>query len=166
MGGIAGRNASMQARQFGQPELPERKIADERLRLESFVSKGSRPLRDLRRSIKEIMWHRVGITREGRGLEKALEEIEASHSRVSELQVNDFRDLMRLLEVQNMLISAEMVCRAALLRTESRGAHYRSDYPEENNDQWLKNIIISKKESGMEMRVAPISADMKKGWYG
>ena len=73
---------------------------------------------------------------------------------------------MKLLEVQNMLISAEMVCRAALLRTESRGAHYRSDYPEENDDQWLKNIIISKNDSGMEMRFASISMDMEKGWCG
>lgn len=166
MGGIAGRNASIKAKGCDRPELPERESAAEKLRLESFLSKGFRPLRDLRRSIRELMWYRVGLMREGRELEKCLEEIEVFHSRVSELQVNNFRDLMRLLEVQNMLISSEMVCRAAVLRTESRGAHYRSDYPEENNGQWLKNIIISKGDPGMEMRVAPISTDMKKGWCG
>jgi succinate dehydrogenase/fumarate reductase flavoprotein subunit len=43
-----------------------------------------------------------------------------------------------------MLRVSKMVCKAALLRTESRGAHYRSDCPQEKNPEWKKNIVIRK----------------------
>jgi succinate dehydrogenase/fumarate reductase flavoprotein subunit len=67
--------------------------------------------------------------------------------------------LIRYLELQNMLLVSEMVCRAALLRTESRGSHYRSDYPEEDNNDWLKNIVLHKGESGMRLEAVPVSLD-------
>jgi succinate dehydrogenase/fumarate reductase flavoprotein subunit len=160
MGRIAGRKATLKGREMGRPELPEREITAEKARLENLMSGGNRPLPELRRSIKEIMWYNAGITRNGRDLEKALGQIEACHSRLPELQVNDFRNLMTLIELQNMLTSAEMVCRAALFRTESRGAHYRSDYPEENNDTWLKNIVISRDGSRMSLQEVPVSQDI------
>jgi len=55
-----------------------------------------------------------------------------------------------------MLLLSEMVCRASLLRTESRGSHYRSDYPEEDNANWLKNIVIHKENTEMRLGCAPV----------
>jgi succinate dehydrogenase/fumarate reductase flavoprotein subunit len=52
-----------------------------------------------------------------------------------------------------MLLVSEMVCRAALMRQESRGSHFRKDYPHENNDEWLQNINIIR--HGEEMRLTP-----------
>jgi len=46
------------------------------------------------------------------------------------------------------------------MRTESRGSHYRTDYPAEDNAQWLKNIVISKEDSGMRLQGVPVSLDM------
>ncbi|NIR13858.1 MAG: fumarate reductase/succinate dehydrogenase flavoprotein subunit, partial [Desulfobacterales bacterium] len=66
-------------------------------------------------------------------LEEVLQRIEALRSPDSQSQVTNWAQLIRGLEFQNMLLVSEMVCRAALLRTESRGSHYRSDYPEEDN---------------------------------
>jgi succinate dehydrogenase/fumarate reductase flavoprotein subunit len=59
-----------------------------------------------------------------------------------------------------MLLISEMVCRAALLRTESRGSHYRSDYPAEDNDHWLKNIVLRKGDRGMSLESVPVSLDV------
>jgi len=105
------------------------------------------------------MWYKAGIIRKGRDLEEALGRIQELKSLVPRLQVEDFRGLMNSLELQNMLIVAEIACRAALLRTESRGAHYRSDYPEEDSANWLKNIVIRKQDSGMRLEAVPVSMD-------
>jgi succinate dehydrogenase/fumarate reductase flavoprotein subunit len=160
MGGIAGRKAALKAREVGRPQSPEKEIDAEKARLESLLSKGDRQPKELRRSIKEVMWHRAGIIRKARDLEEALGQIEELKSSVPKLQIKDVRGLVKSLELQNMLILTEMVCRAALLRTESRGAHYRSDYPEEDSANWLKNIVIRKQDSGMRLETVPVSMDM------
>ena len=66
------------------------------------------------------------------------------------------RDLIRYLEFKNMLLLSEMVCQAGLLRTESRGSHHRSDYPEEDNANWLKNIVVHKQDTGMGWEKVPV----------
>ena len=73
-------------------------------------------------------------------------------------RLKNFREVIRALELQNMLFAAEMVCRSALQRTESRGSHYRSDYPTENEKDWLKNIVISRQET--ELTLQPVSVSM------
>jgi len=156
IGGIAGRNSALKAREMGRPQPPKKEIAAERARLESLLSKGGQHPGELRRSIKEVMWHRAGIIRRKEDLEEALGQIEGLKSLVPGLQTKDIRGLMKSVELQNMLIMAEMICRAALLRTESRGAHYRSDYPEEDSANWLKNIVIRKQQSGMSLEPVPV----------
>jgi succinate dehydrogenase / fumarate reductase flavoprotein subunit len=74
--------------------------------------------------------------------------------------LKSFRELIRALELKNMLFSGEMVCRAALLRCESRGAHYRSDYPSENDQDWLKNIVIRRQASAITLQPVPVSLDL------
>ena len=56
-----------------------------------------------------------------------------------------------------MITVSRMVCRATLERTESRGAHFRADYPDED-DGWLRNLVISQSTGGME--VVSVPADM------
>ena len=46
------------------------------------------------------------------------------------------------------------------MRTESRGAHYRSDYPDQDNENWLKNIVIRKQDSVMKLGTVPVSMDI------
>ena len=60
-------------------------------------------------------------------------------------------DLVRALELQNLLVVGEMVARAALLRTESRGGHYREDYPDRDDAHWLRAIEV--RREGTEMRL-------------
>ena len=56
--------------------------------------------------------------------------------------------LAQCLETEDMALLAEIILRAGLTRRESRGAHYRSDFPERNDEQWLKNIIVKKDADG------------------
>jgi fumarate reductase (CoM/CoB) subunit A len=159
MGGIAGRRAALKARKISQPNLPEKEVVAEKARLESLMSSGDGDTRGPRRELRELMWYKAGIIRKKRDLEDALERIEGLNENLARIHTRDGRGLIKYLELRNMLLLSEMVCRAALLRAEGRGAHYRSDYPEEDDDHWLKNILIYKQESGMKLEAVPVSMD-------
>ncbi len=58
------------------------------------------------------------------------------------------RDRMEAIEVPFMIKTALLVARSALLCEESRGGHYRSDFPLQDDNRWLKNVVISKNRSG------------------
>jgi succinate dehydrogenase/fumarate reductase flavoprotein subunit len=160
MGTIAGKMAARKAKALERPQLPEKKLTAERNRLESLGPGENPNLRQLRNSLKEIMWYQAGITRHATGLTQALGKIEEIRSRLPALQLKNFREVIRALELHNMLFAAEMVCRAALARTESRGAHYRSDYSTENEKDWLKNIVISRQETEIILQPVPVSLDI------
>ena len=60
------------------------------------------------------------------------------------------------LELGGMLQLAELFAKGALMRTESRGAHYRSDYPDTDDEHWLRNILV-KLENGRDVfRTEPV----------
>ncbi len=75
---------------------------------------------------------------------------------IPEMKASDFHELMRCHEVEATLITTEMVLKSALLRTESRAAHFREDYPETDNSNWLKWIIVEKGESEMRFNTVDI----------
>lgn len=98
-------------------------------------------------TIRETLWENVGIERNSDGLEQALNdlkeigiEINLSPSSPTSLQTTD----AALCEAINMLQVAWIITQAALARTESRGGHYRSDFPEQNDKEWLQRTIIIK----------------------
>jgi fumarate reductase (CoM/CoB) subunit A len=159
IGGIAGRMAAIKAGEIRQPDFPTTQVAEEKTRLESLLTSGNRDARGLRKDLKQLMWDRAGIIREKSGLQEAVRRIEKLTSCLPGVQIRDGRGLIKYLELCNMLLLSEMVCRAALLRTESRGAHYRSDYPKEDNGKWLNNIIIHKQNSKMNLKAVPVSMD-------
>jgi fumarate reductase (CoM/CoB) subunit A len=159
IGGIAGRMAAIKAGEIGRPDFPTTQVAEEKTRLESLLPSGNRDARGLRKDLKQLMWDKAGIIREKSGLQEALRRIKELTADLPRVQIRDGRGLIKYLELCNMLLLSEMVCRAALLRTESRGAHYRSDYPKEDNGKWLNNIIIHRQNSKMNLKAVPVSLD-------
>lgn len=157
MGGIAGRQAAVKAGELGLPEMPEEEVADEKARLEALFNDEGKDPKALCRSLKGVMWYKAGILRSQNGLEEALKQIQELKVSSANVSITKTGDLIRYLELQNMLLLSEMVCRAALLRTESRGSHFRSDYPEEDNTNWLKNIVVQKQETGIRLEIVPVA---------
>ena len=81
-------------------------------------------------------------------MQTALEDfLQIRKEKISQLRVEKNRDFRDALEIMNGLLVGELIVMSALLRTESRGTHYRSDYPQENNREWLKHIVIKKSTS-------------------
>lgn len=159
LGGVAGRNAAQSAGGLDGIDLPPEEPADEQLRLSSLFSDSSGDQRSLRRSLRKTMWLNAGVIRSQETLFEALAHIEALGDKEQEVRAKNPRELVKLLELRNMLLLAGIVCRTALLRTESRGAHYRTDYPEENNTRWIKNIVAEKRDGKIHLEIKPVSLD-------
>jgi succinate dehydrogenase/fumarate reductase flavoprotein subunit len=159
MGSLVGEKAADLALNTGS-HFPIKEAADDEMkRLErEFSGEGESP-RQLLQELKAQMWNNVGVSREKNELEEALEYIQGSQPRAA---VGNPADLIRLLELRNMRIVAEMVCKAALKRKESRGAHFRVDHPDEDNSRWLKNIVFRKGEAGMEVETTTVCQDLVK----
>jgi succinate dehydrogenase/fumarate reductase flavoprotein subunit len=89
-------------------------------------------------------------------LEEAISKIEEVRQRLSELYAKDGHGLGKCHESKSMALCAEMTLRAALMRTESRGSHFREDYPARDDQNWLKWIIIKQKEGKMVLSTEPV----------
>jgi succinate dehydrogenase/fumarate reductase flavoprotein subunit len=115
----------------------------------------------LRRELEYVMWEKVGILRTEQGLQEALVELENLRERAQQAKANG-DPLFNLewgeaINLANLSVVAEMVTRSALVRKESRGAHYRSDFPA-SDPLWLKRIQITPDgKGGMKLSTFPIA---------
>lgn len=133
MGKAAGRNAAQMALSSPRGKNDPSAAFVEKKRLESLIGgQDNIRLKDLIKAFKETMWYNVGIIRNQTGLEHALKKIDEIKSGSAQLRVSDMENLITLLEFDNMLLLAEAVAKSSLERTETRGAHYREDYPDED----------------------------------
>lgn len=99
-----------------------------------------------KKKIQKMAYRDVGVIKTGSRLENAIAEIEKMKADIPNVytayksKVYN-RPWIDALEIRNMLGTLEMIARCALFRTESRGNHYRVDYPEMDNKNWLKNVV-------------------------
>ena len=157
MGAIAGKKAAEKAKRVAAIPYATLQADAEIQRLTALGStSGTTIASELREHLKETMWYRAGIIREKEGLAQALTDIDTIEQGHSTLVVRSPRELWEAVELGNMLTVSRMVCRAALERRESRGAHYRKDYPEENDKEWLKTIVISRHDGDMLLSAQPV----------
>ena len=94
--------------------------------------------------IRRCMWNYVGIVRSNKRLERAKRRIDLINREINEYYWN-FIINVDLLELRNIATVADMIIRCAVLRKESRGLHYNIDYPEKDDQNWLKDTLIHKR---------------------
>lgn len=95
----------------------------------------------LMEKLRGIMWEKGGIIRHKEGLSEALKDVKAIREEADQLSLNrDGKTIGRILELRSAAETAEMMLKSALIREESRGAHYRKDFPKQDDEQWFCNI--------------------------
>ncbi|MFH1652056.1 MAG: FAD-dependent oxidoreductase [Chloroflexota bacterium] len=156
-GAIAGREAAARAKAFNAaPEPDNRKKAEDALRALAATT-GLENEREVRDELQKLMWNYAGIVREAGGLKKALESLPVIAHTLVHAPSRNPQELARKIETRHLLTVAEIICQAALLRAESRGAHYRQDFPAEDNRNWLRNILVTKQDDSMVL--TPVAVD-------
>ena len=97
-----------------------------------------------KKSIQGMMWQHVGLVRHGEDLEAISDELKV-------LNLNCYWHSAEGFEFQNMRDAAALIVEAAILRTESRGAHYREDFPEQHDANWRKHILLQRGQAARLM---------------
>jgi len=165
---VFGRRAALAAMKFSQqrhhapaPDVTE--VHDEINRIYGYLGHrpGTIPPREPENALRRIMWTKVGIVRDEQGLRQAqikLADLQAYTSQLSARsnRIAHNRDLLDCLEATNMLTVAQAIVEASLWRQESRGAHYRRDFPQQNETLGKYNSVVRLKEDTIVCDKAPV----------
>ena len=124
-------------------------------------SKGRESLASVRKDLQTSMMDKCSVFRTEEGLKTLLDEIKQLKERYKDISIKDKSDkfnteLLDALELGHMLTLAEAITSSALQRTESRGAHYREDYPERDDQNWLKHTFAFLTDKGINFQFKPV----------
>ena len=167
---VFGRIAGQRAREFAG-EAKEGRL------LQGLIEDGTREIQNLlqpkkdfirgfqlKEIVRELMWNKIGVIKEVMQLKEGIEKLhEIQKTFLPRLGVSLFhktynRDMVEALEACSMAKLALLMAQSALMRRESRGAHYLEEHPEQNDRDYLKNVLIKRKADGEgEFRLAPVA---------
>lgn len=95
----------------------------------------------IKKRLKKVLWDKVGIIRDHNALTQGISEIDEIRHELEGMRAGTPAALLRILECRNAVLTGKAVVLSALERTESRGAHFREDFPEED-ENWRKHIQV------------------------
>ncbi len=158
----AGANAVQYAMNQPSHNLEKEQVAAEEKRLfdEIFHGVGSENPYEVHNEVQTIMDKYAYVYRTGEGLEEGLRQLRELHKK-SYRHVNDQAkeyntNFINVLELEAMFEVAEIVLAGGLARTESRGAHSRTDYPKRDDNNWLKHTLAYHSPNGPRLDYAPV----------
>lgn len=153
-GKISGVSAS-EAAKSTELKTNEEQVQLEAERIQNLIKEGSIKPQEFKENIKKLMWEKVAIVREEKTLNEALKDLQKMQEDLVNLDVGDKKqyntELVTALEVINMVEICILTVKSAILRRESRGAHFRSDFPQ-TDDNWKKSIVMNKNKIEFEAR--------------
>lgn len=135
-------------------KMPDNQIQEEKERLQHLLHKeGSVKPHHLKKELQEIMWRHVLVIRTEESLTTALQKLVGLKNKFeNDLLVTNNRELLHAIEAQNLILIGEVICKAALLRKETRGSHFRKDFPERDDQNYLHRILLRLDNGGIASR--------------
>jgi succinate dehydrogenase / fumarate reductase, flavoprotein subunit len=161
----SGEHAATRAKEVDVGRAAGSKLADEERGIAELVGRnpnGGRRVSVLRRELGDTMDRFVAVFRDEEGIQTALDRVKSLQEELPNAYIDDRgtvfnQDVLGAIELGFMLDQADCTCVAALHRTESRGAQYRTDHPERNDDEWLKHIDLTSSDDGPEVSYSPVT---------
>lgn len=158
----AGLRAAEYAKQADFEKLPVDAEAEARSQFDALrTGSGTANAFDISIEMKKVMFDEVGIYRTGSIMESAIDKVLELKERYKHVRVTDTgkifnTELLNAWELGNMLDVAELVAVCALNRTESRGGHTREDYPERDDENWLKHTLACRENGKIKIEYKPV----------
>jgi succinate dehydrogenase / fumarate reductase flavoprotein subunit len=150
---VFGRIVAQHAGEYAtaHPLLPldEEQIAKKRARLAQLRTIDGAAQRAMIDELQQTVWEGAGVVRTEHGLQDALERLADIGARAQASTAGE-GDLPAALDLRSMLLTAEATVHGALMRTESRGAHQRVEYPHQD-PAWQRTIVIKPGRNGMTL---------------
>jgi succinate dehydrogenase / fumarate reductase flavoprotein subunit len=162
-GSRVGKAIAAHAKEMGKPHLPvETEDAIMKKIKSMFESSGDERVPVIRESMQRLMTEKCSVFRNQNDLQQALTELRQLKKRYANVLLDSKSRrfnyaLQDALELENMLKTAEAIVFSALQRKESRGAHYREDFPKRNDAEWLKHTLVYAVPEGLKLRYKPVT---------
>jgi succinate dehydrogenase / fumarate reductase, flavoprotein subunit len=163
-GGRAGTHAARASHGLALPTLSEAALADEEGMVREIVGRdgNGRRVSELKAELGATMDKYCAVFRDEDGLRTALETVRRLREEVKTVAVDDKgavfnQDVLGALELEFMIENAEAIVVSAIERKESRGAQYRTDFPQRNDDDWLKHINVAANRAEPEISYSEVT---------
>lgn len=159
----AGTRAAEAIRDYDLQPVPEEVLKGEEQRLKTLlINPGPERAWQIRDDLGKTMSLNLGIFRTKQSMQEALGTIQALKVRAQRMCVQDKgqifnTDLIQALELQCLLDIADTIVVSALGREESRGAHYRADFPTRNDSAWLRHTVSHHQADGPRLSYVPVT---------
>jgi succinate dehydrogenase / fumarate reductase flavoprotein subunit/fumarate reductase flavoprotein subunit len=125
-----------------------------------FLRPGQSPYR-VRRRLNELMWEHGGLVRDAAGLKQATRLLQALNEELESVGVPGGRAFnpgwQEALNLESLLTVAPLVIAAAAHREESRGSHYRSDFPQPDDRRWLRRVAVREQAGEPVVSTTPVT---------
>jgi succinate dehydrogenase / fumarate reductase flavoprotein subunit len=164
---VFGRRAGTKAGEYagttGHESLVPQHLAEEQARVERLLSQsGGERAWQVRQELGDTLSTNLGIFRTKESMTAAGSKVRELQRRAAAVTVQDKgqvfnTDLIQALELQCLVELAETIVAGALAREESRGAHYRSDFPTRNDEAWLRHTMAHRAPDGVRVSYAPVT---------
>jgi succinate dehydrogenase / fumarate reductase flavoprotein subunit len=164
---VFGRRGGRHAAKFIQENdwVPLPPKADEPARAlvsELKDSHGKERPADIRDALQDEMMDKASVFREAKGLTAMGEKLRELREQFQRMRIQDpsaryNTELLEVIELGSLLDLAKVLVESGLARQESRGAHFREDFPKRDDPNWLKHTLAYKGEKGIEFRYKPVT---------